>query len=85
MSAKVVLKVGPVRARFEGAVILCALDPPSRYRIRGEGQGGMAGFAKGTARVRLQAEGDETILHYEVEAQVGGKLHPTRADTDLRA
>lgn len=45
----------------------------------------MADFAKGTARVRLQADGDETILHYEVEAQVGGKLNPTRADTDLRA
>ena len=74
MSAKVVLKVGPVSARFEGAVRLCDLDPPSSYRISGEGQGGMAGFAKGEARVRLEADGDETILHYEVEAQVGGKL-----------
>ncbi|MEP9355973.1 carbon monoxide dehydrogenase subunit G [Xanthobacter sp. KR7-65] len=74
MSAKVVLKVGPVSARFEGAVTLCDLDPPNSYRIRGEGQGGMAGFAKGEAMVRLEADGDGTILRYEVEAQVGGKL-----------
>lgn len=74
MSAKVVLKVGPVSARFEGAVTLSDLDPPNSYRISGEGQGGMAGFAKGEAMVRLEADGDGTILRYEVEAQVGGKL-----------
>lgn len=74
MSAKVVLKVGPVSARFEGAVTLSDLDPPNGYRISGEGQGGMAGFAKGEAVVRLEADGDGTILRYEVEAQVGGKL-----------
>ena len=74
MSAKVVLKVGPVSARFEGAVTLSDLDPPNSYRISGEGQGGMAGFAKGEAMVRLEADGDQTILRYEVEAQVGGKL-----------
>ena len=74
MSAKVVLKVGPVSARFEGAVTLSDLDPPNSYRISGEGQGGMAGFAKGEAMVRLDEDGDGTILRYEVEAQVGGKL-----------
>lgn len=74
MSAKVVLKVGPVSARFEGAVTLSDLDPPSSYRISGEGQGGMAGFARGEARVRLEPDGAETMLRYEVEAQVGGKL-----------
>jgi carbon monoxide dehydrogenase subunit G len=74
MSAKVVLKVGPVSARFEGAVTLSDLDPPNGYRISGEGQGGMAGFAKGEARVTLEAAGADTILRYEVNAQVGGKL-----------
>lgn len=74
MSAKVVLKVGPVRASFDGAVTLCDLVPPQSYRIVGEGQGGMAGFAKGEARVELEADGVETILRYTVEAQVGGKL-----------
>lgn len=74
MSAKVVLKVGPVRASFDGAVTLCDLVPPQSYRIVGEGQGGMAGFAKGEARVELEADGAETILRYTVEAQVGGKL-----------
>lgn len=74
MSARVVMKVGPVSARFEGAVTLCDLDPPNGYRISGEGQGGVAGFAKGEAQVRLEADGNETILRYEVSAQVGGKL-----------
>ncbi|GLI23080.1 hypothetical protein GGQ86_002836 [Xanthobacter flavus] len=74
MSAKVVLKVGPVSARFEGTVTLSDLDPPNSYRISGEGQGGMAGFAKGEAMVRLEVDGEGTILRYEVEAQVGGKL-----------
>ncbi len=74
MSAKVVLKVGPVSTRFYGAVTLSDLDLPTSYRITGEGQGGMAGFAKGEARVRLEADGEETILHYAVEAQVGGPL-----------
>lgn len=74
MSAKVLLKVGPVSARFEGAVTLSDLDPPNSYRISGEGQGGMAGFAKGEAMVRLEVDGEGTILRYEVEAQVGGKL-----------
>lgn len=74
MTARVVLKVGPVSARFEGAVTLSDLDPPNSYRISGEGQGGMAGFAKGEARVDLEADGEETLLRYQVEAQVGGKL-----------
>ncbi|MFG1361154.1 SRPBCC family protein [Xanthobacter pseudotagetidis] len=74
MTATVVLKVGPVSARFSGAVTLLDLDPPKSYRISGEGQGGVAGFAKGDARVSLEEDGAETILRYEVEAQVGGKL-----------
>jgi uncharacterized protein len=74
MTATAVIKVGPVTAKFQGAVTLSDLDPPNGYRITGEGQGGVAGFAKGGAVVRLEADGDETILHYDVSADVGGKL-----------
>ena len=74
MSAQVLMKVGPVRAQFAGDVTLTDLDPPAGYRIIGEGQGGIAGFAKGEAWVRLEEAGDETILRYEVKAQIGGKL-----------
>jgi len=75
MTATVVFKVGPVKATFGGKVTLSDLDPPNSYRISGEGSGGVAGFAKGGATVRLEAESSEvTILHYEVDAQIGGKL-----------
>ena len=75
MTATVVLKVGPVKATFGGKVILSDLDPPNGYRIAGEGSGGVAGFAKGGATVRLVEEGpDVTVLHYEVDAQIGGKI-----------
>ena len=74
MSAVAVMKVGPVKARFQGAVTLADLDPPNGYKITGEGQGGVAGFAKGVATVRLEAAEGGTVLHYTVEAQIGGKL-----------
>jgi uncharacterized protein len=75
MTATVVIKVGPVKATFGGKVTLSDLDPPRGYKITGEGAGGVAGFAKGGANVRLEAAGDqETILHYDVDAQIGGKL-----------
>ena len=75
MTATVVFKVGPVKATFGGKVTLSDLDPPNSYRISGEGTGGVAGFAKGGASVKLEAESAEiTILHYEVDAQIGGKL-----------
>ena len=75
MTATVVLKVGPVKATFAGKVTLSDLDPPNGYRISGEGSGGIAGFAKGGATVKLSEEGaDVTILTYEVDAQIGGKL-----------
>lgn len=74
MSAVVQAKVGPVSARFTGDVTLEDIDPPNGYTIRGEGKGGVAGFAKGTARVALSDDGDATLLTYVVEAQVGGKL-----------
>jgi carbon monoxide dehydrogenase subunit G len=74
MTAKAVLKIGPVKATFGGKVTLSELDPPNGYTITGEGQGGVAGFAKGGAKVRLEADGDATILHYDVKADVGGKI-----------
>lgn len=74
MTAKVTLRVGPVKASFNGKVTLSDFDPPNGYTIAGEGAGGMAGFAKGGATVKLEADGDATILHYTVKAEVGGKL-----------
>jgi len=74
LAAKVTAKVGPVKARFGGKVILSELDPPNGYKITGEGSGGAAGFAKGGATVHLTDDGDGTRLTYVVEAHVGGKL-----------
>lgn len=74
-SAVVKVKLGPVKATFRGKVELQDLDPPNGYRIAGEGEGGIAGFAKGGAKVALSDAGDgQTLLAYAVEAQVGGKL-----------
>src|SRR5690625_4153108 len=72
--AKVRAKVGPVNARFGGTVVLSDINPPESYTISGEGKGGSAGFAKGSARVTLTEEGDATLLSYSVDARVGGKL-----------
>lgn len=75
LSAKVALRIGPVSANFTGKVQLSDLDPPNGYTIGGEGNGGVAGFAKGGARVRLSdAEAGQTRLGYDVSAQVGGKI-----------
>ncbi len=74
MSAVVQAKVGPVSAKFTGDVTLEDIDPPNGYTILGEGKGGVAGFAKGTAKVVLADDGDGTLLTYAVDAQVGGKL-----------
>jgi carbon monoxide dehydrogenase subunit G len=67
-------KIGPVKARFKGKVRLTDLDPPNGYRISGEGDGGIAGFAKGGAMVKLTEKDGGTLLTYNVEAQIGGKL-----------
>jgi carbon monoxide dehydrogenase subunit G len=66
--------IGPVKATFRGAVVLSELDPPNSYTISGEGQGGVAGFAKGGAKVRLEDADSGTKLIYDVSAQVGGKI-----------
>ncbi len=74
MKAKVRLRIGPVSASFTGKVTLSDIDPPNGYRISGEGQGGVAGFAKGGAVVTLRDDGGATVLDYNVDAQVGGKI-----------
>lgn len=75
MAAKVVLKIGPIKAKFEGAVELQNLNPPNSYTIAGEGKGGLAGFAKGGADVTLTPDGEgATVLTYTVKAEVGGKI-----------
>jgi carbon monoxide dehydrogenase subunit G len=75
MSAKVVLKIGPVKASFKGAVTLSDINAPESYRISGKGEGGLAGFASGGATVKLTENGPaETLMEYDVDAQVGGKI-----------
>ena len=74
LRATAAIKIGPISARFAGKIALSDLDPPNSYRISGEGQGGVAGFAKGGADVRLADDGPGTILTYVVKAQVGGKI-----------
>jgi carbon monoxide dehydrogenase subunit G len=75
LQAVAVVKIGPVKAKFKGKVRLSDLDPPNGYRISGEGDGGVAGFAKGGATVALTPkDGGGTQLSYHVDAQIGGKL-----------
>jgi carbon monoxide dehydrogenase subunit G len=73
-AAVAVTKIGPVKARWKGKVTLTDLDPPNGYKIVGEGEGGVAGFAKGAADVKLSDKDGGTLLTYNVEAQIGGKL-----------
>lgn len=73
-TATVVASVGPVSATFKGKVELADLDPPHAYTLRGRGQGGPAGFAKGEARVTLAQEGEQTRLTYKADVEIGGKL-----------
>jgi len=68
------IKVGPVKAKFKGKVHLTDMDPPNGYKISGEGEGGVAGFAKGAATVKLTDKDGGTLLSYDVESQIGGKL-----------
>ena len=74
MTAKVTLKIGPVKASFSGKVTLSDIDPPNGYTITGEGSGGAAGFARGSAKVHLQEDRNATILAYDAKADIGGKL-----------
>ncbi|MFK5979635.1 MAG: carbon monoxide dehydrogenase subunit G [Rhizobiaceae bacterium] len=74
LEAKVVLRVGPVKARFSGNVVLDSTQAPDKFSLQGEGNGGIAGFAKGGADVELIENGEGTILKYEAKAAIGGKL-----------
>ncbi len=72
--AIILMKLGPVKARFKGQVKLSQINAPESYRLAGKGSGGVAGFGSGTAVVRLQEHSEGTLLTYSAEAQVGGKL-----------
>ena len=74
LKATVALKIGPVSAKFKGEVELSDIIEPESYRISGEGKGGVAGFAKGGANVTLEENNDGTLLKYNVDAKIGGKL-----------
>ncbi|SMX27941.1 Carbon monoxide dehydrogenase subunit G (CoxG) [Pelagimonas phthalicica] len=74
LEAKVVLKVGPVKARFGGTVELDTSGAPNAFSLTGQGNGGAAGHAKGGADVTLTADGDTTILRYDAKADIGGKI-----------
>ena len=74
MRATAAVRIGPISARFNGRIQLADLDPPHAYTISGEGQGGVAGFAKGGAHVHLDEDANFTVMRYDVNAQVGGKI-----------
>jgi len=74
LQAKVMIKLGPVTARFSGKVSMSEIRPLEGYTLNFEGSGGAAGFAKGSAEIRLQDEGDRTLLTYNAKASIGGKL-----------
>ncbi|NRB35006.1 MAG: carbon monoxide dehydrogenase subunit G [Rhodobacteraceae bacterium] len=74
LEATVVLKIGPVKARFKGNVVLDTAQAPDAFSLSGEGKGGAAGFAKGGADVTLSEDGGETVLAYTAKVDMGGKI-----------
>ena len=74
LSTRVILKIGPIKAKFNGKVSLDLTNGPKKYSLLGEGDGGVAGFAKGGADVELVPNGDETILKYVAKSEVKGKI-----------
>lgn len=74
LEAKVVLKIGPVKAKFNGNVTLSPDAPPERFSLTGTGNGGAAGYAKGGAAVELEEHSEGTLLRYTATADIGGKL-----------
>ncbi len=72
--AAATLKIGPVKATFKAKIEMADMDPPRRCTLKGEGQGGVAGFARGEAEVTLTPEGGGTALTYTAKAAIGGKL-----------
>jgi len=73
-TATVTIKIGPVKARFKGKVSIADAVAGEQCRLVGEGSGGIAGFAKGSALVKLSEAGGGTVVDYAVESQIGGKL-----------
>ena len=74
LEAKVVLRIGPVKARFSGTVKLDTTNAPDGFSLTGQGKGGAAGFAKGGADVILEQDGWDTILRYTAKVEIGGKI-----------
>ena len=74
LSTRVVLKIGPIKANFRGKIVLDLSNGPEKYSLNGEGDGGIAGFAKGGADVELIKDGNETILKYVAKSSVTGKI-----------
>jgi uncharacterized protein len=74
LKGTVALKIGPVAARFNGDVKLSDINPPASYRISGSGKGGPAGVVSGGANVRLEEQAGGTLLTYDVDAKVSGKI-----------
>jgi carbon monoxide dehydrogenase subunit G len=74
LRADVLAKVGPVKARFRTRIAVSNLNPPESYTLSGEGRGGAAGFASGSADVSLEATDDGTVLRYAASVQPGGKI-----------
>ncbi len=74
LEARVTLKIGPVKARFGGKVTLDKTDAPGHFTLTGEGNGGVAGFAKGGAAVELIEDGDATVMRYAATVDIGGKI-----------
>jgi carbon monoxide dehydrogenase subunit G len=72
--ATMAVRIGPVNARFKGRLEIQNIVPISSYTLSFDGQGGVAGFGKGSAEVKLTPEGSGTLLAYNAKAQVGGKL-----------
>lgn len=72
--AKVILKIGPVKATFSGTVKMVDIVEPQSFRLTGEASGGVAGMASGHADVRLEPNGEGTVLTYRASADVAGKL-----------
>ena len=72
--ADVVAKIGPVKARFRTRIEVSNLNPPESYTLSGEGRGGAAGFASGSADVSLEAVDEETVLRYAARIRPGGKI-----------
>lgn len=73
-SLMIIAAIGPVKAKFRGKLLLADIDPPKSYTLSFDGQGGVAGFGKGSAAVSLHEEGTATRLDYRVKAQVGGRI-----------